>query len=168
MMEAPKQDWQWYEAKCRDEHRDWLRGLTQEQSWRLYKDLHRLAASQADGSAGLRDLEQRHWEDKVALRTRMRHVFAQLDRIDPDAAITTFTYDSGSGRMTVYRDPLANLTTFTYNFAGRATTVTRPDSATETLAGLQLQSLCDTSQCTSGLKHPDGNTVQQTFNSNSH
>ncbi len=75
----------------------------------------------------------------------------RLEKItDPDGAGHTFTYDSSSGRMNTLVDPLSNTTTFTYNFAGRMTMVTRPDSTTETFKALQLQSLCDSGECTSG------------------
>jgi RHS repeat-associated protein len=67
---------------------------------------------------------------------------------DPDNAISTFSYDSSSGRMLTSVDPMSNTTSFTYNFAGRLTTVTRPDSTTEQFNALQLQSLCDSSECT--------------------
>ncbi len=69
---------------------------------------------------------------------------------DPDGAVSTFTYDSSSGRMATLVDPRSNTTSFTSNFAGRVTTVTRPDSTTEIFAALQLQSLCDSGQCTQG------------------
>ncbi len=69
---------------------------------------------------------------------------------DPDAAVHTFTYDSSSGRMTTLVDPRSITTTFAYDFGGRVDTATRPDSTTEQFTALQLQSLCDSGQCTSG------------------
>ncbi|MBI3461477.1 MAG: RHS repeat protein, partial [Planctomycetes bacterium] len=69
---------------------------------------------------------------------------------DPDGAVWTFGYDTASGRMISMTDPRSQITSFTYNFAGRVTTATRPDSTTEQLKALQLQSLCDSGECTQG------------------
>jgi RHS repeat-associated protein len=73
----------------------------------------------------------------------------QLTRItDPDNAAWQFSYDTSSGRMTALTDPRNNTTNVSYNFAGRVTTITRPDATTEQFKALQLQSLCDSGQCT--------------------
>jgi RHS repeat-associated protein len=89
--------------------------------------------------------------DPAGRITTLSYSSGRLESIkDPDGSIATFSYDSSSGRMTTYKDPLSNVSTFAYDFAGRVDTVTRPDTTTEQFTPLQLQSLCDTSQCTSG------------------
>ena len=79
MLDAPKQNWQLYEAKCRDAHTQWLRSLTPETAWEMYQSLFAFAASQIDGSAGWERLQQHRWEEKLAIRQRMVAAFANLD-----------------------------------------------------------------------------------------
>ena len=81
MIEAPRQDWQWYESMCRSDHAKWLRCLTPAESFRLYEELHDLAMSQMVSSPGTNALERRSWQEKLAVRRRLRQAFNELDRV---------------------------------------------------------------------------------------
>jgi len=84
VFEAPKQNWPWYEARCREEHERWLCNLTVAESWDLFVGFHRLAGSLSDGSAGLQELENRRWSEKLTLRYRLRDAFVKLDRLQSE------------------------------------------------------------------------------------
>ena len=74
MLDEPRQSWELYEKKRRHEHVSWLRNLTSEQALILYEDMYRLASTQQGGTVGLNRLERRRWEEKTALRRKMRAV----------------------------------------------------------------------------------------------
>ena len=73
--------WQWYEEKCRAEQLAWLRDLSIAESLAIYADMHRLAMSQQDDSAGTRRLEQRRFEEKAARWQKLRAVFLKWDQL---------------------------------------------------------------------------------------
>ncbi len=91
MIELPKQNWKWYEDRCRREHVAWLRGLTPAEALALYEDFYRLAAGQQDGSPGWKRLEESRWEEKLALRRRIRAVLERLDKIQRERRHTQDT-----------------------------------------------------------------------------
>lgn len=86
MIENSPKTWRWYKARSREERVRWLRGLTPEQSFALYEDLYRIGAAQQDDSPGWRRLEQRRWEEKLALRLKLVRAFQALDRIRSERA----------------------------------------------------------------------------------
>jgi len=74
-----RHDWNAYRQRCSALHAQWLRSLTAEESIVLYQALHRLARAQADDSPGWQRLQQKRWEEKVAVRRRLHAAFARLD-----------------------------------------------------------------------------------------
>lgn len=72
-------DWNAYQQRCNVSHAQWLRSLTPAESVVLYQGLHRLARAQADDSPGWRTVEQKRWEEKVAIRRRLHEAFARWD-----------------------------------------------------------------------------------------
>ena len=74
-----KHDWSAYQQRCSSLHAQWLRSLTLAESLGLYQGLHRLARAQADDSPGWQRLQQKRWEEKVAVRRRLHEAFARLD-----------------------------------------------------------------------------------------
>jgi hypothetical protein len=80
MLEAPKQDWKLYEAKCREEHNQWLRGLTPSAGLSLFENMRRLAASHVPESPDRERLEAARWQEKLAIRRKLLAVFATMDR----------------------------------------------------------------------------------------
>ncbi len=81
MTEAPKRNWEWYEAKCRQEHVKWLRGLSPADSVALCEELRRLAARSQGGAAASDMLDQKRWEEKLARRKSTVAAFQACDRI---------------------------------------------------------------------------------------
>lgn len=74
-----RHDWNFYEQRCQTQHARWLRSLTPEESFVLYQELHRLTRAQADGSPGWQRLQEKRWEEKVAIRHKLHEAFARLD-----------------------------------------------------------------------------------------
>ncbi len=79
-MDAPKQNWTWYEQKCRAEHVEWLRSLTPAAALRLCEDLGRFARRFTYDSAEDQRLGHDRWREKLAIRQRMLSAFVALDR----------------------------------------------------------------------------------------
>src|SRR5437870_2259848 len=68
MLSAPRQNWKLYEERCRDEHVRWLQELTPAESLAIYESLYRWAAMHADRSLRAEMLDERRWQEKLALR----------------------------------------------------------------------------------------------------
>jgi len=81
MIEAPKQDWKLYEAKCREEHVAWLRGLTPTAALALFESMGQFAARHAPASPARVRMEEARWQEKLAIRRKMLAAFTALDRI---------------------------------------------------------------------------------------
>jgi hypothetical protein len=81
MLTPPQQNWDLYDEKCREEHVRWLRNLTPAAAMALYESFHSAASSQRGDSAGLERLEERRWEEKLAIRRAMCATFRKLDWI---------------------------------------------------------------------------------------
>ena len=64
-------NWALYEEKCREERNQWLRGLTHEESLEIFASLHEVASSQRDDSLGWQRLEQKRWQEKIAIRRKI-------------------------------------------------------------------------------------------------
>lgn len=80
MIEAPKQDWKLYEAKCRQEHVEWLRGLSPTAAMALLEDMRRLATESTAESPVRERLESARWQEKLAIRRKLLSVFVALDQ----------------------------------------------------------------------------------------
>ena len=80
MIDAPKQDWTWYEEKSRGEHAAWLRSLTPVAALTLCEALRSFALRFTQGSPESERLEQEHWREKLAIRRKMLAVFVAWDR----------------------------------------------------------------------------------------
>lgn len=79
MLDAPKQNWKRYAELCEAEHTRWLRSLTVQQSWELYRSLFDFASQLSDGTFPDPVAVQRRWEEKLANRQRLVAAFAKLD-----------------------------------------------------------------------------------------
>ena len=83
MLTAPQQNWTLYEAKCRDAHAAWLRGLSSKAAWELHQSLFSAAVSQ--GAFPLPpELAQRRWLEKLDVRRRQVAAFARMDQLRHD------------------------------------------------------------------------------------
>ncbi len=83
MLTAPKQNWTLYEAKCREAHTAWLRGLSPETAWELHQSLFSAAMSQ--GAFPLPpELAQCRWDEKLTVRRRQVAAFARMDQLRHD------------------------------------------------------------------------------------
>jgi hypothetical protein len=78
-LEPPKQNWDWYESKCRPNHIQWLRSLTPAHSLNLCEELRRLATELTKQSPDAERLEQERWREKLLLRNRTRAVLVAVD-----------------------------------------------------------------------------------------
>ena len=79
MLDAPKQNWKRYVELCEAEHTRWLRSLTVQQSWELYRSLFDFAAQVSASQFPDAVAVQRRWEEKLANRQRLVAAFAKLD-----------------------------------------------------------------------------------------
>ena len=79
--DRPKHDWRLYEEKCREDHVQWLRSLTQIESFELCEDHHRLAHDQQQDDGTAQRLERQRWAEKLAIRQRVRTALVELDRM---------------------------------------------------------------------------------------
>ncbi len=83
MLTAPQQNWTLYEAKIREAHAAWLRGLSPEVAWGLHQSLFSAAVSQ--GAFPLPpELAQRRWVEKLDVRRRQVAAFARMDQLRHD------------------------------------------------------------------------------------
>jgi len=89
MWTAPRADWAYCERRARPEHVSWLRQLTPADVLDLYEEFHSIASATVGvGPAeGLERIERRRWEEKLALRRKLRDAFAALDRPQGRAAL---------------------------------------------------------------------------------
>jgi hypothetical protein len=72
-------DWELLERRSRQQHVQWLRSLTPAESFALYEDLHRLAASFTGDPEGSARLEQRRWREKLAVRAELLAAWSRMD-----------------------------------------------------------------------------------------
>ena len=79
MSFAPQQDWELYRSLTEKLQQEYLRHLTVDQRFQLYQDMYRVVCDGRDRDEWLR-LEQRRWEQKLALRQRMVDAFSKMDR----------------------------------------------------------------------------------------
>ena len=84
MLDAPKQNWKLYAELCEAEHTRWLRSLTVQQSWELYRSLFDFAAQLSCGKPPDVLAEQRRWDEKLSKRQRLVAAFAKLDEYRRD------------------------------------------------------------------------------------
>lgn len=80
MLEAPRQDWQLYEKRCREACAERLRSLSPADALRIQEDLYRFACALPMSPRERERYEARRWSDKLALRKRLRAAFVALDR----------------------------------------------------------------------------------------
>jgi hypothetical protein len=81
VLEAPKQDWDLYEKRCRDACIERLRSISPSAALDIYEDLHRLARALPGTPKERERLEAMLWREKLALRGRLRAAFVALDRM---------------------------------------------------------------------------------------
>jgi hypothetical protein len=79
MLDAPQQDWAYYEARCRASEIAWMRSLTPQEKFALYADLFNLIWSARRQPGDWQRLDDWAWRKKLALRDQQVHAFAQLD-----------------------------------------------------------------------------------------
>lgn len=79
MLDAPRQDWDLYDALTRTSDDAWIRNLTPQSRFAIYEDLFNLVWHAHAGRSGQSRLEGARWEAKLALRQRMAEAFAMLD-----------------------------------------------------------------------------------------
>lgn len=90
MQIAPKQDWAYYEMRCRESDAQRLRALTPADRFALSADLFNLqwiARQQAPGQ--WQRLDERRWQEKLALRARMADAYKKLDTWRSERAATS-------------------------------------------------------------------------------
>ena len=80
MLEWPKQNWDWYESRCRSEHIQWLRSLTPAHCLNLCEELRRLASELTEESPDAERMDQKRWREKLSIRKKTRAALMALDR----------------------------------------------------------------------------------------
>jgi hypothetical protein len=82
MLDAPRQDWAFYEERARSADQAWLRSLTPQEGFVLYADMFNLiwkARRSLKGDWGR--LDEWRWREKLALRLRMVEAFWKRDEL---------------------------------------------------------------------------------------
>jgi hypothetical protein len=90
MSDAPKQDWVYYELQCCESDAQRLRTMTPADRFALTADLFNLqwiARQQAPGR--WQRLDERRWQEKIALRKRMADAYKKLDTWRSERAATS-------------------------------------------------------------------------------
>ena len=86
MVIAPQHDWSIYELLTRAEHRDWLRGLSPQERFALCAHMFNMIHYSRDPQADWDELDQWHWEQKLAARMRQVEAFTKLDQFRSERA----------------------------------------------------------------------------------
>jgi hypothetical protein len=81
MIEAPKQDWKLYAAKCQEDHVEWLRRLTPSEGLSLFESMRRFAKTHTADSPALERMESARWQEKLAIRRKLLAAFNALDQL---------------------------------------------------------------------------------------
>jgi hypothetical protein len=81
MVFAPQQDWSSYESLTRADHCEWLRGLSPQDRFAIYTDMFDLIWNSRDPNTDSDQLEQWHWEKKLAARMQQVEAFTKLDQL---------------------------------------------------------------------------------------
>ena len=81
MLSAPRQDWTAYQAMAYPHDAAWLRGLTPQQRFRIYEDLHALILSARPERRDWSTLEAWRWQQKAATRLRVVEALHKLDQL---------------------------------------------------------------------------------------
>lgn len=79
MLDAPRQDWQWYEERTRAADAAWLRSLTTADRWALLCDMFNLVHRNRDPNADWARLEKLRWQQKLADRQDFVEACLKLD-----------------------------------------------------------------------------------------
>jgi len=80
MVDAPQQDWSYYEARSRAANAEWLRSLTSAERLAMYEDLFQIYWDARRNSSGnLHQLDQSQWDEKLAMRRRLIEAFRRMD-----------------------------------------------------------------------------------------
>jgi hypothetical protein len=80
MVIAPQQNWALYESLTRSEHEKWLRELSPEDRFAIYKDLFNMIWNARDEKRDCERLDQWFWERKLAARMRQVEAYRKLDQ----------------------------------------------------------------------------------------
>ena len=80
MIEAPRQNWTWYEERSELEHVAWLRSLTPAAAVRLCEDLHSFARRFMPTPPDDDAFERQRWGEKLAIRRKIVAALVSLDR----------------------------------------------------------------------------------------
>jgi hypothetical protein len=86
MLDAPRQNWQIYEAKTRSADALWLRDLTPNERFALYCDMFDLIHESRDPTANWERLDQWRWRQKLAARRQVVEAFHKMDALSEPAA----------------------------------------------------------------------------------
>ena len=87
MVDAPQQNWPYYNARAQASDAEWLRAMTPAERFAVYADVFNtlwVARQKVEGN-WVR-LDQQRWESKLAMRLRMVDAFAKLDEMRRERA----------------------------------------------------------------------------------
>lgn len=82
MVDAPRQDWAFYEERARPANEAWLYSLTPHDRFALYADMFNMiweARRNVDGD--WERLDEWRWQQKLELRLRMVEAFQKRDEL---------------------------------------------------------------------------------------
>jgi hypothetical protein len=81
MLDAPRQDWAFFEERARPVEAAWLRGLTTDERFALYNDMFNVIWQARRNLEGdWERLDDLRWQQKLALRLRMVEAFQKMDQ----------------------------------------------------------------------------------------
>jgi len=80
MLDAPQNDWSFYEAKTRDSDAAWSRDLSTTERFDLYANLFNTFWNARQSLPGNWErLDSQRWQEKLELRRKMVDIFRKLD-----------------------------------------------------------------------------------------
>jgi hypothetical protein len=82
MLDAPRQDWAFYEERAKPVEAAWLRGLTTDERFTLYADMfNAIWKARRTLNGDWERLDESRWQQKLDLRLRMVGTFQKRDKL---------------------------------------------------------------------------------------
>lgn len=79
MLDAPRQDWAFYDAAVRPHELERLGRMTPAEKFALYEDMFELVTAGRIGTEEWARLEEMRWQEKLRIRNKMVEAFRKLD-----------------------------------------------------------------------------------------
>jgi len=86
MVDAPRQNWNAYDARILKSDAEWIRGLSIQDRFAIYEDAFNLIWSSEKAPGDWSRVDRWRWGEKLAHRLRAIDAFTKLDRVQCERA----------------------------------------------------------------------------------